>query len=83
MKWQRVLYSFTLTDTLAKEIQDNTVDYKGESKFASHLKKSDAISSFAKTRNIREQRQYLPAFAVREELLQIIRDNTGIYLYIV
>ena len=58
---------------------ESNVDYRGESKFASHLKtKSDAVSSFARLKSIREQRQYLPAFAVREELLQIIRDNSGI-----
>ncbi|KAJ3290354.1 DEAH-box RNA helicase prp16 [Borealophlyctis nickersoniae] len=51
-------------------------DYKGESQFASHMKdKSDAVSAFARSRTIREQREYLPAFAVREELLRVIRDN--------
>ncbi|KAI9350480.1 P-loop containing nucleoside triphosphate hydrolase protein [Zopfochytrium polystomum] len=48
----------------------------GESKFSSHLKeKSDAVSAFARSKTMREQREYLPVFAVREELLQVIRDN--------
>lgn len=48
---------------------------KGGSKFAEHLKKSDGASDFSKSKSLREQREYLPAFAVREELLRVIRDN--------
>ncbi|EJD44265.1 hypothetical protein AURDEDRAFT_125294 [Auricularia subglabra TFB-10046 SS5] len=54
---------------------DKEENYKGDSQFASHLKTSTAMSSFAKTRTLKEQREYLPAFACREELLKIIRDN--------
>ena len=50
-------------------------DNKGGSKFANHLKKSEGQSSFSRTKTLREQREYLPAFAVREELLRVIRDN--------
>ncbi|KIM52353.1 hypothetical protein SCLCIDRAFT_18190 [Scleroderma citrinum Foug A] len=50
-------------------------DYKGDSKFASHLKTSAGVSSFSKSRTLKEQREYLPAFACREELLRVIRDN--------
>ncbi|THH05571.1 hypothetical protein EW145_g4696 [Phellinidium pouzarii] len=50
-------------------------DYKGESKFASHLKAGTASSSFARSRTLKEQREYLPAFACREDLLRTIRDN--------
>ncbi|KAJ2844584.1 hypothetical protein J3B02_004924, partial [Coemansia erecta] len=32
-------------------------------------------SDFARTKSIREQREYLPAFACRDELLQVIGDN--------
>jgi len=61
-----------------KEKPVNDEDYKGESKFAEHLKeKSDAVSSFARSKTIREQREFLPVFAVREELLNVIRDNQG------
>eukprot|EP00833_Pecoramyces_ruminatium_P001303 jgi/Orpsp1_1/1175335/evm.model.c7180000053438.1 len=59
----------------------NDEDYKGESKFAEHLKeKSDAVSSFARSKTIREQREFLPVFAVREELLNVIRDNQVIII---
>ncbi|KAI0320136.1 putative PRP16-RNA-dependent ATPase [Amylostereum chailletii] len=50
-------------------------DYKGDSKFASHLKLSAGVSFFARSRTLKEQREYLPAFACREELLKTIRDN--------
>ena len=45
------------------------------SKFAQHMKKQDGQSAFSKSKTLREQREYLPAFAVREELLRVIRDN--------
>ncbi|KAI9197306.1 pre-mRNA-splicing factor ATP-dependent RNA helicase PRP16-like protein [Polychytrium aggregatum] len=51
-------------------------EYKGEAKFSDHLhEKSDAVSTFAQSKTIREQREFLPAFAVREELMNVIRDN--------
>ncbi|KAL9110285.1 MAG: hypothetical protein Q9227_005192 [Pyrenula ochraceoflavens] len=48
---------------------------KGGSKFAEHLKKSDGASDFSKSKSLQEQREFLPAFAVREDLLRVIRDN--------
>ncbi|KAJ4287995.1 DEAH-box RNA helicase prp16 [Kalmusia sp. IMI 367209] len=48
---------------------------QGGSKFAEHLKTNEGQSAFSKSKTLREQRQYLPAFAVREELLRVIRDN--------
>lgn len=41
------------------------------------MKTSAGVSSFARTRTLREQREYLPAFACREDLLRSIRDNQG------
>ncbi|KAJ7051210.1 hypothetical protein C8F01DRAFT_999672 [Mycena amicta] len=62
-----------------KEAKENgeTQSYRGESKFASHLKASSGISTFAKNRTLKEQREYLPAFASREQLLKCIRENQG------
>ena len=60
------------------------VDYRKTSGFASHLKlqdeeqKSEAVSDFAKEKSIRQQREYLPAFTVRDELLNVIRENNVI-----
>lgn len=45
------------------------------SKFAEHMKKDTGQSDFSRSKSLREQREYLPAFAVREELLRVIRDN--------
>lgn len=59
----------------AKEKSGEKEDYKGDSKFASHLKASTGVSSFAKNRTLKEQREYLPAFACRDELLKVIREN--------
>lgn len=52
----------------------------GDSKFASHLKTSEAASDFARSRTMREQREYLPVFAVREDLLKVVRDNQVIII---
>ena len=49
--------------------------HKSGSKFAKHLQKSEGQSNFSRSKSLKEQREYLPAFAVREELLRVIRDN--------
>ena len=41
-------------------------DYKGDSKFASHLKSSSGVSAFAKSRTLKEQREYLPVYNISE-----------------
>jgi pre-mRNA-splicing factor ATP-dependent RNA helicase DHX38/PRP16 len=48
---------------------------KTGSKFGEHLKKSEGASNFSQSKTLREQREFLPAFAVREDLLRVIRDN--------
>ncbi|KAF9073957.1 P-loop containing nucleoside triphosphate hydrolase protein [Rhodocollybia butyracea] len=59
-----------------KEAKEKGEDnYKGDSKFASHLKASSGVSAFARNRTLKEQREYLPAFACREDLMRIIREN--------
>ncbi len=75
-------------DTNAEEnranesVQENVqgeVDYKKSSGFAAHVttkKDSDGpVSDFARKKSIREQREYLPAFTIRDELLNVIREN--------
>jgi hypothetical protein len=52
---------------------EGEVDFKENSKFGSHMKeKGEAASEFSKSKSLAEQRQYLPIFSVREELLQVI-----------
>jgi hypothetical protein len=70
---------FSTAEAEAQAKQGNKEDYKGDSKFASHLKLSAGVSAFAKNRTLKEQREYLPAFACREDLMRIIRDNQGTF----
>ncbi|KAF5383403.1 hypothetical protein D9757_006182 [Collybiopsis confluens] len=59
-----------------KESKEKGEDnYKGDSKFASHLKASSGVSAFSRNRTLKEQREYLPAFACREDLMKVIREN--------
>ncbi|KAF8876489.1 P-loop containing nucleoside triphosphate hydrolase protein [Infundibulicybe gibba] len=58
-----------------KERKGEKEDYKGDSKFATHLKSSAGVSAFARNRTLKQQREYLPAFACREELMRTIREN--------
>ncbi|GAB2297549.1 hypothetical protein Dimus_031646 [Dionaea muscipula] len=51
------------------------VDFKEGAKFAQHLKKDTAVSEFAKSKTLSQQRQYLPIFSVRDDLLQTVREN--------
>jgi len=54
---------------------DGEIDYKKSSGYSTHLKKTKAASTFAKTKSIRQQREFLPVYTVREDLLNIIREN--------
>ncbi|GAA5852743.1 hypothetical protein JCM8547_002612 [Rhodosporidiobolus lusitaniae] len=51
---------------------------KSDSQFAEHMKKAregKGTSKFAREKTLKEQRQYLPAFASREDLMRVIREN--------
>lgn len=61
----------------AKAKQEGEKDYKGDSKFASHLKASMSTSAFSRSKTLKEQREYLPAFACREDLMRTLQDNQG------
>ena len=64
------------------ETANGEIDYKKSSGFASHVnksgKESEAVSDFARKKTIRQQREYLPAFTVREDLLNVVRENNVI-----
>lgn len=65
-----------------KAQNDNEDDDEGrkntDSQFASHLKAAGpGASTFSRNKTLKQQRQYLPAFASREALLNIIRENQG------
>ncbi|XP_042025035.1 pre-mRNA-splicing factor ATP-dependent RNA helicase DEAH7-like [Salvia splendens] len=55
--------------------EQGEIDFKQDAKFAQHLKKGEGVSDFAKSKTLAQQRQYLPIFSIREELLQVIREN--------
>ncbi|TMW57702.1 hypothetical protein Poli38472_014305 [Pythium oligandrum] len=66
------------TDEQDEEIaepDDTDINYKADSQFSTHFKKQKAVSEFAKTRTIQEQRRFLPIYQCREELMQVIREN--------
>ncbi|POS87553.1 P-loop containing nucleoside triphosphate hydrolase [Erysiphe pulchra] len=48
---------------------------QANSKFSQHMKKNEGASNFSQSKSLKEQREFLPAFAVREDLLRVIRDN--------
>ncbi|KAI6839332.1 P-loop containing nucleoside triphosphate hydrolase protein [Hortaea werneckii] len=68
------------TDSAAPTAQPekNGEDARPTSKFFKDDQKKPndtGQSDFSRTKSLREQREYLPAFAVREELLRVVRDN--------
>lgn len=63
------------TDSALPIAKEEEAKPQNTNKFSDHLKKSEGASSFSQSKSLREQREYLPAFAVREELLRVIRDN--------
>ena len=63
-------------DTTPNDADDDTVNYKDGSAYAKHIKeKSGAASDFSKSKSIAEQRAFLPAYMVRQDLLDIVREN--------
>ncbi|GJJ13850.1 hypothetical protein Clacol_008107 [Clathrus columnatus] len=59
----------------AKAKSEEGKDYRGDSKFASHLKANQSTSAFSRSKTLKQQREYLPAFACREDLMRVLRDN--------
>lgn len=67
-------------DTEAKDAED-TMSHRDNQKFADHMKvDQDKKSQFAMEKTIKQQREFLPAFACRSEMLRIIRDNPVIVI---
>ena len=56
-------------------------DYRKGQKFAEHMTgDSGKHSDFSRKKTILEQRRYLPVFAVRQELLNVIRENSVVII---
>ncbi|KAL8423551.1 hypothetical protein RB596_003675 [Gaeumannomyces avenae] len=58
-----------------EDAADGAAKAQNSNKFSEHMKKNDGASNFSQSKSLREQRQFLPAFAVREDLMRVIRDN--------
>jgi pre-mRNA-splicing factor ATP-dependent RNA helicase DHX38/PRP16 len=59
-----------------EKVDTGDASARKDSQFSTHMQeKNESISEFAKSKTIKQQREYLPVFAVREELLKVIRDN--------
>ncbi|CCF39391.1 helicase associated domain-containing protein [Colletotrichum higginsianum] len=59
-----------------KKSGDEPAENGNSNKFSDHMKKDEGGGSdFSRSKTLREQRQYLPAFAVREDLMRVIREN--------
>ncbi|CAG9331782.1 unnamed protein product [Blepharisma stoltei] len=54
---------------------EGNFDYKADSQYAKSMKNFEAISDFARSKTVKQQREYLPIFSVRDELLNVIREN--------
>ena len=62
---------------------EGETDYKTSQRFAEHMQDTgteNATSDFAIKKTLQQQRQYLPAFAVRQQLLTIIRENAVVII---
>ncbi|PWI75013.1 hypothetical protein PCL_08327 [Purpureocillium lilacinum] len=59
----------------AAEEEAQAKNEKKGNKFSEHMKKGEGASDFSQSKSLREQREFLPAFAVREDLLRVVREN--------
>lgn len=64
------------------DAETDTADYKKDQKFAEHMTNNDqsGSSDFARRKTISQQRQFLPVFAVRQDLLNVIRENSVVII---
>ncbi|KOC69165.1 Pre-mRNA-splicing factor ATP-dependent RNA helicase PRP16 [Habropoda laboriosa] len=62
-----------------KEDPGQETDFKAGQKYARHIR-GDEVTGEAKYRSIQHQRRSLPVFAVRQELLNVIRENSVVVI---
>uniref|UniRef100_A0A0M3IKV3 RNA helicase n=1 Tax=Ascaris lumbricoides TaxID=6252 RepID=A0A0M3IKV3_ASCLU len=60
--------------------EDHGASYRESQQFATHMENTEAVSDFALEKSIKEQREYLPVFAVRQKMLNVIRDNSVVII---
>lgn len=57
------------------EFTENSSLHKTFKESLDNSAESNAVSTFARTKTIREQREFLPAFACRQDLIRVIRES--------
>ena len=64
------------------EDESDGSNYKSSHQFAKYLSsnKEEGSSHFSRTKTLQQQKQYLPIYASREDLLQLIRQNRVIII---
>uniref|UniRef100_A0A915C1J7 RNA helicase n=1 Tax=Parascaris univalens TaxID=6257 RepID=A0A915C1J7_PARUN len=60
--------------------EDHGAGYRESQQFATHMENTEAVSEFALEKSIKEQREYLPVFAVKQKMLNVIRDNSVVII---
>ncbi|PVV03992.1 hypothetical protein BB560_001529, partial [Smittium megazygosporum] len=58
------------TDSSKDELEDPSKSSKDN--------RSEGMTNFSRTKTVKEQREFLPAFACRDELMNVIRDNQAV-----
>ncbi|OMJ82483.1 hypothetical protein SteCoe_16833 [Stentor coeruleus] len=64
-----------IEEDFSKYDDEGNLDYKADSQYAKSMGNFEAVSDFARSKSVKEQREYLPIFSVRESLMNIIREN--------
>ena len=66
-------------EVIPKEVKlndDGSVDYKADLQYAPSLrKKFGPASEFSKSKTLQEQREFLPIYGIKEELMKVINQN--------
>ena len=64
------------------ETGEDDANYKNTHQFAKYIKQNqqEGNSHFSRTKSLQQQRQYLPIYASREELMRLIRQNRVIII---
>ena len=65
----KLVFSLFFQTIIQEDDGNQGDDYKENQRFAEHMKdKSEASSDFASHKTLKEQKQFLPIFAVRQEV---------------
>ena len=65
------------TDSKPEENAESEAKNNGKDFFPNE-KPNEAVSNFSRTKTMKQQREFLPIFSVREDLLKVVRDNQSI-----